>query len=107
VRDLNHQLKQLCRRCREGAYGTQNKRERMLTPMANQLHVLGYRGMTTRSLKPKHVEALVKLWIDQGLSIGTLKNRMAAIRWWAHNVKEILPPFSVGFSMSGLRQVSG
>jgi len=27
--DLNHQLKQLCRRSREGAYGTQNKRERM------------------------------------------------------------------------------
>jgi integrase len=86
MRDLNYQLKQLCRHCREGAYGTQNKRERMLTLMANQLHALGYRGMTTRSLKPKHVEALVKLWFDQGLSIGTLKNRMAAIRWWAHKV---------------------
>jgi len=86
MRDLNYQLKKLCRHCREGAYGTQNKRERMLTLMANQLHALGYRGMTTRSLKPKHVEALVKLWIDQGLSIGTLKNRMAAIRWWAHKV---------------------
>jgi integrase len=86
MRDLNHQLKQLCRHCREGAYGTQNKRERILTLMANQLHALGYRGMTTRSLKPKHVEALVKLWFDQGLSSGTLKNRMAAIRWWAQKV---------------------
>ena len=86
MRDLNYQLKQLCRHCREGAYGTQNKRERILTLMANQLHALGYRGMTTRSLKPKHVEALVKLWSDQGLSIGTLKNRMAAIRWWAQKV---------------------
>jgi integrase len=86
MRDLNYQLKKLCRHCREGAYGTQNKRERMLTLMANQLHALGYRGMTTRSLKPKHVEALVKLWSDQGLSIGTLKNRMAAIRWWAQKV---------------------
>ena len=86
MRDLNHQLKKLCGHCREGAYGTQNKRERMLTLMANQLHALGYRGMTTRSLKPKHVQALVKLWFDQGLSSGTLKNRMAAIRWWAHKV---------------------
>jgi integrase len=86
MRDLNYQLKQLCRHCREGAYGTQNKRERILTLMANQLHALGYRGMTTRSLKPKHVEALVKLWFDQGLSSGTLKNRMAAIRWWAQKV---------------------
>ena len=86
MRDLNYQLKKLCRHCREGAYGTQNKRERMLALMANQLHALGYRGMTPRSLKPKHVEALVKLWSDQGLSIGTLKNRMAAIRWWAQKV---------------------
>ena len=61
MRDLNHQLKKLCRHCREGAYGTQNKRERMLTLMANQLHALGYRGMTPRSLKPKHVEALDKV----------------------------------------------
>jgi integrase len=83
---MNYPLKQLCRHCREGTYGTQNKRERMLTLMANQPRALGYRGMTTRSLKPKHVEALVKLWIDQGLSIGTLKNRMAAIRWWAQKV---------------------
>jgi len=86
MRDLNYQLKQLCRHCREGAYGTQNKRERMLTLMANQLHALGYRGMTARSLKPKHVEALVTHWFDQGLSIGTLKNRLAVIRWWAHKV---------------------
>ena len=40
MRDLNHQLKKLCRHCREGAYGTQNKRERMLTLTANQLHAL-------------------------------------------------------------------
>jgi hypothetical protein len=88
MRDLNDQLKKLCRHCREGAYGTQNIRERMLTLMANQLHALGYRGMTSRSLKPKQVEALVKHWFDQGLSIGTLKNRMAVIRWWAHKVNK-------------------
>ena len=86
MRDLNYQLKQLCRHCREGAYGTQNKRERMLTLMANQLHALGYRGMAARSLKPKHVESLVKLWFGQDLSIGTIKNRMAVIRWWSHKV---------------------
>ena len=86
MRDLNYQLKKLCRHCREGAYGTQNKRERMLTLMANQLHALGYRGMAARSLKPKHVESLVKLWFGQDLSIGTIKNRMAVIRWWSNKV---------------------
>jgi hypothetical protein len=86
MRDLNYQLKKLCRQCREGSYATQVKRERMLTLMANQLHELGYRGMTTRSLKPKHVEALVERWFGQALSIGTIKNRMAVIRWWSHKV---------------------
>jgi len=48
--------------CREGSYATQALHERMLTLIANQLHELGYRGMNTRSLKTKHVEALVKHW---------------------------------------------
>lgn len=86
MRDLNYQLKQLCRQSREGSYATQVKRERMLTLIANQLHDLGYRGMTARSLKPKHIEALVKHWSAQGMSIGTVKNRMAVIRWWSHKV---------------------
>jgi len=86
MRDLNYQLKQLCRHCREGSHSTQSKRERMLTLMANQLHELGYRGMSARSLKPKHIEALLEKWRTQELSIGTIKNRMAAIRWWANKV---------------------
>jgi len=86
MRDLNYQLKQLCRHCREGSYATQAKRERMLTLMANQLHELGYRGMSARSLKPKHIEALLGQWREQELTIGTIKNRMASIRWWANKV---------------------
>ncbi len=86
MRDLNYQLKQLCRQCREGSYGTQSKREWMLSQMANQLHELGYRKMTPRSLKPKHIEALLGHWREQELSTGTIKNRMAAIRWWANKV---------------------
>jgi hypothetical protein len=58
----------------------------MLTLIANQLHELGYRGMNTRSLKPKHVETLVKHWFGQDLYIGTIKNRMAVIRWWSQKV---------------------
>jgi len=86
MRDLNYQLKQLCRHCREGSYATQTKRERMLTLIANQLHELGYRGMSAKSLKPKHIEALLEKWRTQELSTGTIKNRMATIRWWASKV---------------------
>jgi hypothetical protein len=88
MRDLNYQLKQLCHQCREGAYNTQANREHMLTLVANELHALGYRGMTARSLKPKHVEALIKYWFAKEHAIGTIKNRMAAIRWWARKVNK-------------------
>ena len=88
MRDLNYQLKQLCRQCREGSYSTQNNREHILTLVSNELHALGYRGMSARSLKPKHIEALIKEWFAKDLSIGTINNRMAAIRWWARKVNK-------------------
>ena len=86
MRGLNHQLKQLCRHNREGSYGTQVQRERELTLMANQLHEIGYRGMNSHSLKPKHVEGVVKHWLGTGVATGTIKNRMSAFRWWARKV---------------------
>jgi hypothetical protein len=86
VRGLNHQLKQLCRHNREGSFGTQVRRERELTLMANELHELGYRGMNSHSLKPKHVEALVGHWLENEVAAGTIKNRMSAFRWWARKV---------------------
>ena len=54
--------------------------------MANQLHRIGYRGMNSHSLKPKHVEALVGHWLERDGAVGTIKNRMAAFRWWARKV---------------------
>lgn len=86
MRDLNYQLKKLCDRNRDGSYGTQHKRAWILSRIANQLHELGYRQMRVTSLKQKHVEALVKLWLEQDLSPGTIKNRMAVLRWWAQKV---------------------
>ena len=86
MRDLNYQLKQLCRRNRDGSYVTQSKRLHHLMLIANQLHDAGFRGMKARSLKPKHVECLVKGWLQQDLAIGTIKNRMAVLRWWAEKV---------------------
>lgn len=88
IRGLNYNLKQLCKQCREGSYATQRNRERILTQVANELHAMGYRKMQARSLKPKHIEALVHRWQDQELSTGTIKNRMAAIRWWATKVNK-------------------
>ena len=49
---------------------------------------MGYKQMQARSLKPKHIEALVAQWQEKSLSIGTIKNRMAAIRWWATKINK-------------------
>lgn len=95
MKDLNFELKQLCLRNKDGGYATQAQREKMLNLMANQLHALGYRKMGARSLKPKHVQALVTVWCDGDarrgwapVTVGTFKNRMTALRWWARKVNK-------------------
>ena len=86
MRDLNYELKQLCRRNRDGSFATQRDRERVLDQIANQLHEWGYRHMGAASLRSKHVERLVESWMAAGLAVGTIKNRMAELRWWAEKI---------------------
>jgi integrase len=88
VKDLNYQLMKLCRDNRDGGYSTQATRRRLLDLIANQLQQLGFRRMQPKSLKPKHVNALVSLWKDQGIGVGTLKNRLSVLRWWARKVNK-------------------
>lgn len=86
MRDLNYDLKELCRRNRDGSFNTQADRARILDTIATQLYELGFRDMRATSLKPKHVDALVGRWLAEGLSPGTIKNRMSALRWWADKI---------------------
>ena len=88
MKDLIHQLRKLCWQNRDGSFSTQDGRRHMLELIATQLHELGYRRMQSRSLKPKHVEALVIRWREQGISTGTLKNRLSVLRWWANKVNK-------------------
>ena len=88
MKDLNYQLMKLCRENRDGGFSTQATRSRILDLIANQLQELGFRRMQPKSLKPKHVDTLVSLWKDQGISVGTLKNRLSAVRWWAKKVNK-------------------
>jgi hypothetical protein len=83
MRQLNYDLKLMCQRNRDGSYATQADRERCLALIADQLYEMGFKKMRASSLKPRHVTALVKRWNAEGLSTGTLKNRMAHLRWWA------------------------
>lgn len=108
MRDLNYQLKQLGRNNRDGSFATQAKRAWLLSQIASQLHQLGFRGMSARSLKPKHVQALVRHWHAQELAIGTIKNRLCAIRWWARKVnRESVVAKANDFYGVGARQLVG
>ncbi len=82
-------MKKMCRANRDGSFETMRKREHVLLLVARQLSgELGYMHMKVTSLKPKHVDALVKLWQSQGLAVSTIKSRMSFVRWWSHKVRK-------------------
>lgn len=82
---LNYQLKNLCKRNHDGSFGTQKVRHNMLQLVANQLAEVGFQTykMSVHDLKGRHVNRLVALWKKQEISDATMKNRLAAVRWWA------------------------
>ncbi len=86
MRTLNYELKQLCYRNRDGSFATQTDRLRILQLVADQLHQSGFKHLQTTGLKPKHVEALTRRWQAEALTPGTMKNRMAQLRWWAQKI---------------------
>ena len=108
MKDLNYQLMKLCEANRDGSFSTQATRRRILDRIANQLHELGYKHMQAKSLKPKHVDALVSLWKDQDLSVGTLKNLLSGLRWWARHVgkPDIIPKNNDAFDVGKRSQVA-
>jgi integrase len=84
--DLTYTLKQLCWHNRDGSFATQADRLHTLTLAARQLREAGSRQMRATSLKGKHIDILLQRWQAEGLSAGTVKNRMAHLRWWAEKV---------------------
>ena len=86
MRNLNYDLKRLQAAHDDGSHGTRTARSYALAQIADTLHDLGFKGLRAAGLKRKHVVALVKEWKRQGRSIGTMKNRMAHVRWWATRI---------------------
>jgi len=70
----------------EGSYGTKRERKAVMKLFARQLSEAGYRDLTAKNLKGRHVNALVARWQREELSASTMKNRMRFLRWWARKV---------------------
>ncbi len=106
--DLTYTLRQLCQRNRDGSYNTQADRMRSLALAARQLREAGFRQMKASSLKGKHVQALLERWQGEGLSSGTIKNRLSHLRWWAEKIGKsgILPADNTQLGVAERRYVT-
>ena len=83
MNDLAYSLRTLCQHAPDGSWATRHQRQSGLIAIAGELRRLGFKMPDARSLKPKHVQALVAHWRASGISDATVKNRMGWIRWWA------------------------
>ena len=86
MRQLHFDLLRLLEDDRQGSHGSRRARRYVLAQAAETLHRLGYRGLRAKGLKGRHIGALVAEWQRQGLSDGTIKNRMAHLRWLANKI---------------------
>ena len=77
----NADLVKLAVRNRENSYSTQRGRRVIVKMMAEQLGEMGFMRLKAKNLKQKHALALIERWRSEGLSAGTLKNRMGVLRW--------------------------
>ena len=102
MRELNYELKQLCQRNRDGSFSTRANRERILDLIANQLQEMGFKHMHATSVKGKHVVALVDRWHAEQISAGTIKNRMAQLRWLAekNGTPKIIAPSNDAYGIA-------
>jgi Phage integrase, N-terminal/Integrase len=80
--DLAYAFKKLLERNLDGSHNTQGNREETLYLFAKQWHELGFKQFRRpEQISGRHVQALLKRWKSEGLSVGTVKNRMAYLRW--------------------------
>lgn len=84
--NLSMDLTRMCSRNRDGSMGTQKNRKLGLNALGRELGGMGYKLQDARSLKPKHVDALIELWRNADLDAATMRNRLTWLRWWAEKI---------------------
>ena len=88
MKKLEHKILQICNRNRDGSHATQANRKAILCMCVEQLGQAGYKvnELKPHDLKGRHINALVKCWQNDGVSVGTMKNRLSALRWLAEKI---------------------
>jgi integrase len=85
---LEQEFIELCNKSRDGSHATQANRRAMLKLFTKQLARNGFNisKMSASEIRGKHVNMLIKSWRKDGATTGTIKNRLAVLRWWAKKV---------------------
>lgn len=82
LKSVNHSIFQFMKKHKdEMSFESRYGMTKRLTSMAKELHEAGFVVRHIKGLKHKHVETLVKHWQSKNLSSGTIKNRLADIRY--------------------------
>jgi hypothetical protein len=86
ILNLHTELNSIFKHNMDGSFSTQSARKDILHMAVSDLHKLGFYNLSVKGLKPKHIDALVNKWRDDGKCAGTLKNRMAHLRWLTEKI---------------------
>ena len=71
---------------KDGSYSTQANRQRILMMCVDQLTEKYGNKLKVEDLKGRHINHLLREWKADGVSSGTLKNRMSHLRWLARKI---------------------
>jgi hypothetical protein len=85
---LRYHLKGLMGHNKDGSFATQRARSAVLLQCADQLKDRGYRLERPHQFKQKHIDYLVDRWKKEELSPGTIKNRVAHLRWLSEKIEK-------------------
>lgn len=86
MKPLNFHINNVLKHNQDGSYVTRANRADSLNLAATQLLELGYKVVHPKNLKPKHIYKLTEHWLNSGLAVGSIKNRMSHLRWLAGKI---------------------
>lgn len=96
-----YEANKLLKQHNPSSFATKSERFKTIRLMDKQLEGLGVKRLALKGLKPKHIDRLLQKWKADKLSPGTIKNRMAHVRWLAEKIgkKGIVPSSNTGLGI--------
>lgn len=86
--DLRHSIFSVLKHNKDGSFATQANRETQLLKFGDDLLAKGFYIRNIHQLKAKHIHCMLESWNNLGISVGTIKNRLANIRWLCEKINK-------------------